>query len=128
MLLGGFGQVMAARLGELAMAAILNLAGFKWTAAGLCGLTMGAILCGLAAAAVLRLDVLELVAAARGCELAIVVILKTNGGLRARLKWEVLGWRVHDKDLWVNQAMAARQRDLKLATVRVWEQWTELAH
>jgi len=109
LLLGGFGQVMAARLGELAMAAILNLAGFEWTVAGLCGLTMGAILCELAAAAVLRLDVLEPVAAARGCELAVAATLKMNGRSRARLKWEALGWRVHDKDLWVDQAMAVRQ-------------------
>jgi len=118
---------MAARLGELAMAAILNLAGFEWTAAGLCGLTMGAILCRLAAAAVLRLDVLEPVAAARGCELAVAATLKMNGGSWAQLKWEALGWRVHDKDLWVDQAMVARQRDPKLVTARVQEQQTELA-
>ena len=122
--------MMAARLGELAMAAILTLAGFEWTVAGLCGLTMGAILCGLvvAVAAVLRLDVLEWVVAARRCKLVVAVTLKMNGGSWAWLKWEALGWQVHDEDLWVDQAMAAGQRDLKLVMAWVQEQWTELVH
>ena len=65
MLLGGFGQVTAARFGELAMAAILNLAGFEWTAAGLHRLMMAMMPCKLAVAvaAVLSLAVLERVAA-----------------------------------------------------------------
>jgi len=104
------------------------LAGFEWTAAGLQELTMGAILCGLAAAVVvLRLDVLERVAVARRCKLVVAAALTMNSGSRARLKWEALGWRVHDKDLWVDQAMAARQQDPKLAMARVREQRTELA-
>jgi len=88
---------------------------------------MGAILCGLAAAAVLRLDVLEQVAAVRRCKLAVVATLKTNGGSWGWLKWEALGWRVHDKDLWVDQAMAVGQQDPKLMTAWVREQRTELA-
>jgi len=89
---------------------------------------MGAILCGLAAAvAVLRLDVLERVAAARRCKLVVAAALTTNGRSWGRLKWEALGWRVHDKDLWVDQAMAAGQQDSKLVTAWVWEQRTELA-
>jgi len=82
----------------------LDLAGFKWTVAGLQELMMGAILCGLAAVvvAVLRLDALEWVAAVRCCELVVVATLKTNGRSWAWLKWEALGWQVHDKDLWVD--------------------------
>ena len=49
-MLCSFGQVMAVRLGELAMAAVLNLAGFEQTVAGLCKLAMAAMLCELAVA------------------------------------------------------------------------------
>ena len=81
----------------------LDLAGFEWTAAGLRELTMGAILCGLAVAvAVLRLDVLERVAVARCCKLVVAAALTTNGRSWGQLKWEALGWQVHDKDLWVD--------------------------
>ena len=73
--LGGFGRVTAASFCELAMAAILNLAGFERAAAGLWELAkvailkMAAILCELRVAVVLSLAVSERVAVAAGrCE------------------------------------------------------------
>jgi len=109
-------------------AARLDLAGFEWTVAGLQELMMGAILCRLVVAAVLRLDILEWVVAVRCCKLVVVVTLKMNSRSWAQLKWEALGWQVHNEDLWVDRAMVAGQQDPKLAMAQVWEQQTELAH
>ena len=120
-MLCSFGQVTAARLGELAMAAVLILAGFEWTAAGLRKLVMAAMLCELAVAvaAVRGLAVLERVVVVRRCELVVAATLKSDGRVQGRLTCKALGWQVHAKDLWVDRAMVARQRDPKLVTAWV---------
>ena len=120
-MLCGFGWVTAARLGKLAMAVVLILAGFERMAAGLRKLAMAAMLCELvvAVAVVRGLAVLERVAVARHCELVVVATLKSDGRAQGRLTCKALGWQVHAKDLWVDRAMVARRQDLKLVTARV---------
>jgi len=93
--LSDFEQTGAARLCELAMAAKQKMGGFEWTVAGLCGLTMAAILCGLAVLVLLNLAVLVCAAAARHyglamaaglCELEVQVV--AMAGLRlGRCGW-----------------------------------------
>jgi len=82
-----FEWTAAVLLYELAMVAILNLAGFEQTVAGLCGLMMVAILCGLAVSVLLNLAVLLCVAAARLCVLEAQVVV---AGLKlGRFEWTV---------------------------------------
>jgi len=93
--LSDFEQMGAARLCELAMAAKWKMGGFEWTVAGLCGLTMAVILCGLAVSVLLNLAVLVCAAAARRyglamaaglCELEVQVVAMV--GLRlGRCGW-----------------------------------------
>ena len=74
--LSDFEQTGAARLCELAMAAKRKMGGFEWTVAGLCGLMMAAILCGLAVSVLLNLAVLVCAAAARRYRLAMAAGLR----------------------------------------------------
>ena len=97
-------------LGELAMAVVLNLAGFERTVAGLHKLVMAAKLCELAVAVavVQGLAVLEQMAAGRRCKLEVAATLNSDGGVQGLLTCKVLGWQVHAEDLWVDQAMVAQ--------------------
>ena len=93
----------AARFCELAMAAILNLAGIERTAAGLWELAkaailkMAAILCELRVAVVLSLAVLEQAVAAAGrCKLAMAARLRELEAQAGAvgLKLSGFGWTV----------------------------------
>ena len=103
-MLCSFGWVTAARLGELAMVVVLNLAGFERTAARLRKLAMAVMLCELVVgvAAVQGLAVLERVAVARRFKLVVAATLKSDGRAQGQLMCKALGWRVHAKDLWVD--------------------------
>jgi len=81
------------------MAVMLKMAGFEWTVAGLCELMMAAKLCELVVAS---LAVLEWVAAARHCKLAVAVTLKSDGRVQGLLMCKAPGWQVCTENLLVN--------------------------
>ena len=76
----------------------------------------------------MRLDLagFDWVVEATCCKLAMAVTLKSDGGVQGWLMCKALGWQVHTKDLWVDQAMVERRRDSKLVTARVRDQHAEL--
>jgi len=95
--LSDFEQMGAARLCKLAMAAKRKMGGFEWTVAGLCGLMMAVILCGLAVLVLLNLAVLVCAAAVRHYGLAMAVglcKLEVQVVAMAGLRLGRCGWMV----------------------------------